>query len=178
MRRRETQNGFSLIELLIVVAVILIIAAIAVPNYLQSRRNAAEAGGSATIRSLLTVSLTYSTTYPQVGFPPNIAVLGDGGTAPCVATPATACLTDIPLGCPAQPCFRDNYMYSITGVTSSGGPPNSDFVAFGTPSATNSGAKDFCGTSEAVIRWQPSPNPPTAAMTLVAQCEPLPPIPR
>ncbi len=172
------QRGFSLIELLIVVAVILIVAAIAIPNYLQARRNAGEAGGSATIRSLVTVSITYSTTYPQAGFPQDIGVLGDGGVIPCVASSTSACLTDIPLGCAAQPCLRDNYLYSITGISASGNPPNADFVAFGTPVAPNQGAKDFCATSDAVVRYQVSLTPPTAAIVAAAPCEALPPIPR
>src|SRR4029077_12653036 len=64
---RKTK-GFSLIELLIVVAIILIIAAIAVPSFLRSRMAANESAAVASLRTLNTAQISYNSAYPTVGF--------------------------------------------------------------------------------------------------------------
>ena len=70
------QKGFSLIELLIVVAIILIIAAIAIPNLLRARMAANESSAVASIRTINTAEITYNSTYPTVGFAASLAILG------------------------------------------------------------------------------------------------------
>jgi prepilin-type N-terminal cleavage/methylation domain-containing protein len=85
------QKGFSLIELLIVVAIILIIAAVAILNLLRSRMAANEASAVGSIRTINTSAVTYSSTYPNDGFPASLAALG--GPSPCTATSTAACLT-------------------------------------------------------------------------------------
>ena len=64
---KSSSKGFSLIELLIVVAIILIIAAIAIPNLLRSRIAANQASAVGSLRTLNTAEITYSSTY-NVGF--------------------------------------------------------------------------------------------------------------
>jgi type IV pilus assembly protein PilA len=75
IRSRRQARGFSLIELLIVIAVILTIAAIAIPRFLRSRMLANETSAVASLRTLCTVQVTYESTY-QVGFAPSLAALG------------------------------------------------------------------------------------------------------
>src|SRR5258708_1948051 len=96
------QKGFSLIELLIVVAIILIIAAIAIPNLLKYRMAANNAAAAATVRTLNTTETTYVTTYPSAGFA-DLKTLGPGA-ASCPAgggVSSAACLVDSTLGCTA-----------------------------------------------------------------------------
>src|SRR5215467_6510888 len=159
--RMRKQKGFSLIELLIVVAIILIIAAIAIPNLMRSKMSANESGGAATVRTLITDSILYSNTYPNVGYPATITALGPGGgCAP--ATSASACMADAVLACGAPPCLKDNYQYTLTGING-GAAPQTDFVAYGTPAGPSAGAKDYCATAEGVVRWQVENAAPAAA---------------
>jgi type IV pilus assembly protein PilA len=82
----NARKGFSLIELLIVVAIILIIAAIAIPNLLRSRQSANQASAVANVRTISTASVSYWVTYGN-GYPPSLASLGGvGSTATCGAS--------------------------------------------------------------------------------------------
>ncbi|MGC2186327.1 MAG: prepilin-type N-terminal cleavage/methylation domain-containing protein [Terriglobales bacterium] len=88
--------GFSLIELLIVVAIILIIAAIAIPNLLRARIAANEASAVSSIRTIVSAEATYQLAYPTVGFAATLAQLGPGGPGSSCSGPtqAAACLMD------------------------------------------------------------------------------------
>src|SRR6516225_9494703 len=96
---RKRNQGFSLIKLLIVVAIILIIAAIAIPNLLKSKMAANQASAVASLRTLNTSEITYSSTYNQ-GFSSNFAQLGPPASG--AATSAAAGLVDSVLAAAAK----------------------------------------------------------------------------
>jgi type IV pilus assembly protein PilA len=88
---RSRQKGFSLIELLIVVAIILIIAAIAIPNFLASRMAANESSAVQETRAITTAEVVYNTQY-GIGYSVALADLGDAGGQ--TATSTNAALID------------------------------------------------------------------------------------
>ncbi len=92
------QKGFSLIELLIVVAIILIIAAIAIPNLLRSRIAANEASAVNSLRMINTAQISYASTNPTIGFAADLATLGPGPTPGAQASPTNAALLDNVIG--------------------------------------------------------------------------------
>jgi type IV pilus assembly protein PilA len=147
-RQMRKQKGFSLIELLIVVAIILIIAAIAIPNLLRARMAANESSAVASVRTINTGMVTYNSTYPTVGFAPNLASLG--GVAPCTPSSTNACLIDSVLSAGV----KSGYNFAATGA---GGPPAVMYYATGVPITVNqTGIRSFCSFEDAVVRVQPT----------------------
>ena len=136
------QNGFSLIELLIVVAIILIIAAIAIPNLLRSRIAANEASAVASLRTINTAQISYYSNYPTVGFAAVLSRLSGTCTGTSVPSSAGSCMIDTTLASGT----KSGYSFSVAGSTSG-------YAAWANPvSANQTGVNSFCSVQDAVVR--------------------------
>jgi len=143
------QKGFSLIELLIVVAIILIIAAIAIPNLLRARIAANQSSAAASVRTINTAEIQYQTNFGP-NFAPNLAALGPATNAGCngaTPTAANACLIDFSLSSNGAGLGKSGYMFN---ATQTGG--GTGYVAGARPvSANQSGTATYCSGEDAVL---------------------------
>ena len=156
--KMRKQKGFSLIELLIVVAIILIIAAIAIPNLLRARIAANESSAVSSLRTINTAQVTYSTGYPTVGYAPDLPTLGPpggvGGVCPATGpVQANACLIDSALSNAIAATPKSGYAFALVATpAAAGGTVNTQYVAGSAPSAYNvTGVRNFCSNEDGVI---------------------------
>ena len=151
------QKGFSLIELLIVVAIILIIAAIAIPNLLRARIAANEASAVASIRTINTAEVTYLTAYPTTGYAITLAALGPTSAGVCAAPSSTkACLLDFTLASASTTALAKSGYYFGVANSDVATTPVSGYTVGAAPSAYNStGVRLFCSIEDGVVRATP-----------------------
>ncbi len=145
------QHGFSLIELLIVVAIILVIAAIAIPNLMRSRIAANEASAVGSLRALNTAEATYNLTYNN-SFTCTLSDLGppSGGA---LASSSAAGLIDASLASG----IKSGYTFSAGTCTTSSGGIISLYQWLADPSAPGtSGSRHFCTTDTFTIKVDPN----------------------
>jgi len=123
----KTNRGFSLLELLIVVAIILIIATIAIPSLLRSRQSAQESAAVAQIRTVNTAEITY--------------LSSNQGSYGGIAELITQGLVD------------SRFAGSVSGYSFSVSASGSDYTVVATPTSTNAGRFGYYSTPDAVIRY-------------------------
>jgi type IV pilus assembly protein PilA len=148
------QKGFSLIELLIVVAIILIIASMAIPNLLRARMSANEASAVGSVRTLNTAQISYNSAYPEVGYAATLGALGGTTCAPPNST--SACLIDTQLATGV----KNGYTFALSAVS---GTPAATYEVIGSPTVPNqTGVSFFCSFADAVVR---------SSVSTIANCD-------
>lgn len=170
---RNQSKGFSLIELLIVVAIILIIAAIAIPNLLRARISANESSAVGTLRTINTTAVQYSSTY-GIGFPGSLPAMGPATPALCSA----ADLLDNILGGATQPAPKSGYTFAYVGLVAAAAPLTAPCTGSGFNTFTvkavpqtvgTTGQRSFCIDHTGVVRQDTTG---TAIPTVANACDP------
>ncbi|MDI6606166.1 MAG: prepilin-type N-terminal cleavage/methylation domain-containing protein [Candidatus Omnitrophota bacterium] len=134
MRRK----GFTLVEIMIVVAIIALLAAIAIPNLLRARLQANESSAQAALKTIATAEVTYRTANATYG---TLTELGAPAAGPAYI--------DKTLGCGTPPCTKSGYSFNTSDIAAE------TFCATAVPATANvTGVRSFCVTEDGVVKVQ------------------------
>ena len=138
------QRGFSLIELLIVVAIILVIAAIAIPNMMRAKISANEASAVASIRTISTAETTYASTYPTIGYTCSLSELGPPPSGSPMSSSAAGILDNV-----LASGQKAGYIFNLQSCT---GTPRANYTSTAAPvTIGGTGSRAFCSSTPGVI---------------------------
>jgi hypothetical protein len=150
--------------------VMLVVAAMAIPDPLRPRMAATEASAVASLRTINTAQITYGMAYPERGFATTLTKLGPNPAQAQKPTEDHAGLMDESLAgdhCTADGwCTKSGYRFHLEGVCKT--KPCKEYVVTATPVANSTaGVRNFCSTSDGRIRIQPTSGTLTTALTVV-----------
>jgi hypothetical protein len=149
IREASSSNGID-------TGMVLVVAAVAIPNLLRSRMAANEASAVGSVRTVNTAQVVYATTYPKRGFAPDLATLGPDPRGANAASADHASLLEDTLGnnsCTADAwCTKSGYHFRITAECKQ--HLCKEYVTVATPIDSNTGVRSFCSISDAVIRYK------------------------
>jgi type IV pilus assembly protein PilA len=145
---KNRQAGFSLIELLVVVAIILIIAAIAIPSFMRAKMSANESSAVSSIHAVDTAEIGYSSMFVDIGYSASLADLGPGGTGTCPGTATASCFIDPVLASGTKSGYIFTYVQNASAT------PSIQFTINADPQISNfTGQRGFFSDESNIIRY-------------------------
>ncbi len=153
--RRRREGGFTLMELLIVISIMLILMLIAIPNFSNIRNQGNETSAMASLRAIYEAQIQYQTNYPANGFACSLTTLGgNAASGPPSAQSAQVLQTDLATG------QKSGYTFNIincTKVTVNNQDMYTGYEATAVPQAVGkTGHRGFCIDQQGEIKSDPT----------------------
>jgi type IV pilus assembly protein PilA len=154
-RGKHEPNGFTLMELLIVISIILILMLVAIPTAGKIRKHANELSAQKSLQTILQAQTMYESTYPTAGFACSIqALAGDTGSGPPSATAAGVINGELATG------IKSGYIFNITNCTKvniNNGDRITGYTATAVPATPGkTGDRGFCLDSNGELKSDPA----------------------